>query len=405
MTRMIQYISTSKKNREMGEGKVVCSSISNPCALDEFEVNVINLNDPEIWKYSENSTQSINDIADFKNLRIMLDHSKKSKVLIIFPQNFNFKYGWSDYKRGHNHQKEIKNMLAHTSKIISVLARDELPILYESTQTKIENFTIRANFHFHVQSHKNAILSVKSNKITILVGEEQAYTTLNIENCEQLMSVLREIGFIQSKTDIPKWVLDLERFNDQELKQEVESCKSEIASLEAKKDVATDNITKNNLYKSILYTSGNELVDVVFEILEQILGFDSSEFVDKKNEDFLVKLVNISFIGEIKGIGSNVKSGNLSQLEVHYQNYLDNLSEKDEEENVKAMLIINHQRNKNLEKREAIHQTQIDLAKRNGSLIIETNTLLTIFEKFSSNELTQEEIKNLFINNTGLLII
>ena len=47
----------------------------------------------------------------------------------------------------------------------------------------------------------------------------------------------------------------------------------------------------------------------------------------------------------------------------------------------------------------------IELAKRNGSLIIETITLLKIFEKFKKEEITVEEIKKLLVEEIGLLQI
>lgn len=81
---------------------------------------------------------------------------------------------------------------------------------------------------------------------------------------------------------------------------------------------------------------------------------------------------------EIKGINSSVKSENISQLDVHYQGYIDENTEVDSDK-VRAILIINHQRNKPIESREPVHTRQIELAKRNRSLIVETITLLKLF--------------------------
>lgn len=107
------------------------------------------------------------------------------------------------------------------------------------------------------------------------------------------------------------------------------------------------------------------------------------------------------FIGEIKGVNHNVKSENISQLDVHYQGYLENHNE--EMENVHALLIMNHQKNKPIVDREPVHERQINLAKRNGSLIIETYILLKLFEKFKRNEMSQEECICILKQNTGIL--
>ena len=134
-----------------------------------------------------------------------------------------------------------------------------------------------------------------------------------------------------------------------------------------------------------------------------MLGCDLSEFHDKKKEDFNFKIGEKIFIGEIKGVTPNVKKANVSQLDVHVQEFLDENETADE--NVVALLIINHQRNKPLENREVVMEEQIKLAERNGSLIVETITLLKLFEQYLSNEKTREECIDILEDNKGLLSI
>ena len=164
---------------------------------------------------------------------------------------------------------------------------------------------------------------------------------------------------------------------------------------------AEDIMSQNERYKSILYTSGDKLVEVVLDILGQMLEYDFSAFEDKKKEDFLAEIGEDVFIGEIKGVNHNVKSENISQLDVHYQSYLED-SGKDEN-HVFALLIMNHQKNKDLTKREPVHENQVKLAKRNGSLIIDTFVLLKLFEKYKSEEISREYCMQLLKNNTGIL--
>ena len=57
----------------------------------------------------------------------------------------------------------------------------------------------------------------------------------------------------------------------------------------------------------------------------------SNVFDDQyKKEDFLIKLPSCTFIGEIKGVTSNVKYEHISQIELHYRGYLDLLAERKE---------------------------------------------------------------------------
>ena len=70
-----------------------------------------------------------------------------------------------------------------------------------------------------------------------------------------------------------------------------------------------------------------------------------------------------------------------------------------------ALLIINPQRSIEPDKRESIQQDQVSLAKRNGSLIIETSILLRMFEQYCSGNLSREDCWSLISENTGELIM
>ena len=124
-----------------------------------------------------------------------------------------------------------------------------------------------------------------------------------------------------------------------------------------------------------------------------------------KKEDFRIEKDNVVFIGEIKGINTNVKNENISQLEIHYQSYLDEIADKLQPTNVHAILIINPLRNRRVEDRDPVSEQQINLARRNGSLIIETKTLLKVFELFLNDKLSSEECVEVFANKTGILKI
>lgn len=98
-----------------------------------------------------------------------------------------------------------------------------------------------------------------------------------------------------------------------------------------------------------------------------------------------------------------MKYEHISQTEVHYRKYLDELEEKNAKENVKQLLIMNPFRNKSLEKREPVCSAQIELAIRNKCLIIETKVLLDVFEKFCNSDITSDKCIDVFRKRTGLL--
>lgn len=296
-------------------------------------------------------------------------------------------------------------MLKYLTDILGILYKPmkELKIVYENTQSKIDNKCVKSSFYFDWYGEEILTWSNESLKKTTIKLGEMLVSTLSINNYEELMGFLREIKMLENKEEFPEWMEGIKMFDDNEQLKTIEKNNEIIKDANDNISKAMDAINKNNRYKSILYTNGDELVEVVFEILEEMLGCDLSEFHDKKKEDFNFEIGEKIFIGEIKGVTPNVKKANVSQLDVHVQEFLDENETADE--NVVALLIINHQRNKPLENREVVMEEQIKLAERNGSLIVETITLLKLFEQYLSNEKTREECIDILEDNKGLLSI
>ena len=227
-------------------------------------------------------------------------------------------------------------------------------------------------------------------------------TTLKIVNADSLMNLLDGIGTLEKDEAAPKWISEIKMFDDIEQETKISEWQNEVEKIENHIECSQNKLADNVRLKSILYTSGDRLVEVVFKILEELMGCDLSGFVDNKKEDFLFEIDDNVFIGEIKGVRHNVKNENISQLDVHFQGYLDEHEEKDPN-SVKALLIMNHQNNKAPKDREPVKDTQINLAKRNGSLIIETTVLLKLLEEYRSGKKTREMIINMIKNSSGLL--
>ncbi len=413
---MIQIIAYDiDKYKEYSEEKYKLSKLGEIQALDDFELCVIDLSDEYIWRYKEDNPISINYCRDLLTLKEAIINRKKSKILIVLPQNVTFYYNYNyHYNSGYKFDSsiQIKDNKENVMQIISKFLYDigSLRISYEKTNTKVDDIVISADFNFiDVKLTKFApvTFSNNSNKITTVKNENVFLTTLNISKDERIVSILidKYCRYEDEKQSVPEWVYNVNFFNDEELKDKKEENSSKIKQLEDKNLALDKELSKNLAYKSILYTNGDELVKVVLEMLDEILDYDSSEFVDNKREDFLIKKEDITFVGEIKGLSSAVKNENVSQLDVHVQSYIDDLQKEDIEEDVKGLLIINHQRNKSLEDRQEVHEHQKKLAIRNGSLIIETITLLKIYEKYKLGNITKEECKKLFKDNIGLLEI
>lgn len=401
---MIQILNYSGENRKLCGNGVKVNSIHDAESLDSHEINVIDLTDKYIWRNVGNNTRSINSIADLKSLSIMLSNSYKSKNVILLPQNLKFLSNMG-YDNKYLHEYELKDMIGDIKEILGKLYTpiQNLNLVYENTQSQIENKNLLASFYFNVEGENVLTRSIGSLKPTTIILNEMVISTLLIENYEELIDFLRTTKLVEDKQEVPGWMEEIKMFDDNIQLQIIEKNNETIKDANDSISKAMEVINKNKRYKSILYTNGDELVEEVFEILKEMLGCDLSDFYDKKREDFKFEIGGKTFIGEIKGITPNVKKANVSQLDVHVQEFLD--ENKDIKGDVVALLIINHQRNKSLEDREPVMEDQIKLAERNGSLIVETITLLKLFEQYLNKVKTREECITILEKNKGLLRI
>lgn len=403
MIQMLTY--TGKENKLKGKD-VVLNSLHDAHSLDEFEINIIDLSDENVWANNGKYNSSVNDIKDFKSISFMLKNSDRAQNIIFFPQNVTFYYDKPVYENKFLRSCELKDMIYHlTGSILPEIlhAIDSLEIIYENTSTIVGQKKFPAAFFFNNPEVEVLTKSDKSEKPTTIKMDDTIISTLKIKSYEELMLFLKELKLLNDKQELPEWVQEVKMFDDEKQMKIIEENNQTIENANCNISKALEVINKNNRYKSILYTNGDELVEVVFEILQEMLGCDLSEFTDKKKEDFNFTINEKTFVGEIKGVTPNAKKTNVSQLDVHVQEYLETHDVK--EENIVALLIINHQRNKPLSEREPVHNEVINHAKRNGSLIVETITLLKMFEKYLAGELMDEECINAFVSNIGLLTI
>lgn len=403
---MIQVATYSGEEVKYNLEEIEQYSLHDIRSLDEYEINVIDLGDPLLWQYEGTGCRSINDISDFVSISSMICGSTLSKIIIFLPQNLDYLYHWDGVRERYRYKNNLKDMLDHLT--LDILPKlypkfADLVLSYENTTSYIGNKSYEAAFCFRNIDHA-IIKSQRSNKSTVIKMGEIILSTLKINDGNDLLALLNEIGLLGSKEDVPAWMNEIKMFDDMIQETKIVDCEGKIEELQQEISISKNSLNSNMRLKSALYTNGDELVGVVFEILEEMLGCDLSHFIDEKKEDFLFEINNTIFIGEIKGVNHNVKSQNVTQLDVHYQSYLDE-HEDVNEDSVKALLIINHQKNKPIPEREPIKDMQVNLAERNGSLIIETYTLLKLLEKYRTGALTREQILIMLKETKGMLFI
>ncbi|MBQ3007137.1 MAG: hypothetical protein IJD78_06210 [Clostridia bacterium] len=408
----IQIISYSTQNIKCEGYNIDCSTLNAPKAFDAYDVNIINLQSKGIWENNKDSKAGINQINDFESLGKLISTRKKSQVIVLLPQNYDFYYDYYSPSKKYYKALPLKDMLdILKSHILSKLFVgnwiSHFDFIFGITQTLCNSSLFTADFSFETTSSDVLTKSKTSaNKTTIKLKNNIILSTLHFDRFDiKLKDFLMCIGVDSTKEEIPEWLKTVELFDDKKQTETVELAAKEIEALKLKIDEANKKLEENLVYKRALVDNGQALVNIVFDMLEKMLGYDLSDFEDENKEDFLIKLNDVTFIGEIKGITSNIKSENVSQVDVHYQSYLDKLREDHVTEEVKPILIINSFRTKPITEREAVHHIQIDLAIRNGSLIITTYELLKLFEAYLNNQTTSSKIIEVFKTKTGLFSV
>ena len=387
---------------------ITFSPLSAPRALDDFDVNIVDLSSVGIWRCYEDTCGKVDCLCDLQTICQMVRSRQRAIVIYVFPQNIRYKYRMEYDRVNGSLSKALKDMLEEMYKytITAAIPRytNYAKIFYEKTETDVGGYKYNADFCFNYNDDV-ITRSCKSKKNTTVIIEDLIYaTTLNItQNIDGLKHYISVLFPEREQPEAPEWMNGICFGDDVEQREKIAVYEEKIKEASDQIEAAKAKLKQNDRVKSILYANGDHLVSVVFEILEKLLDCDLSEFVDKKKEDFLIKKSSCTFIGEIKGVTSNVKHEHISQIELHYRGYLDRLDDEGISESEKQLLIINPFRSKPLDQREPVHKEQITLAERNGCLIIETHTLMRMYENYCLGLLTAQRCEEIFAKCTGVL--
>lgn len=401
----IQYISNIKKNYYSFH----CSDFTNFDNIDMFEFTIVDLSSADIWDGITWDHGKLKVEEKFKQLHEAISNSLEKHIIFLLPQNLE----WINVE-GLNRSRliaDIRPTFKNALRRICFLD-DSFDFAMVRGTTSLKNGTVlKSDFIFKTDPSYFASLTENnySKQLTTVKNyySEIIYTFLDLQNENEVSSFLETIGIQFQQDNIPAWLKEYQWFTDKELHSILNKNNDELKRIEQSSLECKNKLQNNNHFKSILSSTGDDLCLVVFEILEEILGIETKDFVDKKLQDLDFALGESIFLVEIKGINTNVKSSNIGQLEQHELRYKELLEEKQTllPETIKKLLIINHQRLKSIHEREPINNEQIHFAKQKQVLIIETNTLLTILEQYRNKNLSREEIINKISSSVGLLVL
>lgn len=388
MTNKIQII-TYPPIATVNFSNMTLSKFNEFYALDSFDYNLISLNIDQLLNYSSSSNM-FNNENDFQSLKTNLNDSDDCKIIVALPQNLKNSNG-----------REIKNNLkvvyAHIRKFYSLT---EFQLIFGKNNTEIKDKELSADFYLSNFPNDCEIITKNNNgNVTTIEHENIVYTTLDFKNEDEIFSFIKIIEEFNDDVEEPDWFKDVEMFDDVEQKQLIEENTAKINELTSENEVARNKLDENNKYKSILYKQSKPLEEGVRLILQELLDYDLSDFEDIGEEDFLIEFEEVTFIGEIKGVGKNITNNHLSNLDVHFTRR----QGKVENENLQPILIANRFINRAPEDREPVNHKQIELAEtKYECLIIDSYELLKLYETFKNGEIDTREIINRFEEEMGL---
>ena len=401
----IQYINY---NGSFTSNLFKINKLNSPESFDDYDINILDLSDKNIWTNNSSSTQNLNCISDINSIATMIKKTK-NKILVVLPQNILFRFDSRttyDKTQVFQQSKELKNNISLLNNIIEVLLGSKFNnswLIYNKTKSKIDNEIISCDFVFQNVTNEQAVtVSTTKTSVTTINYLGKHFTTLNLKTEDNFMSLLKELKWMSAEeTEVPGWIMNEYFLNDFELVDKKQRIKKELENLNNEIKIIDENLKQNLFYKSILYKTGDGLIDVVNIMLKELVNYNYEKFVDKKEEDFLFENNQKFFIGEIKGINSNIKRSNVTQAATHRNLFLE--VEGNENKVVYAIAIINRQRTLAPSERDNVSEDVINLAKLNNVLIITVETLLHLFEMFKKQKITKEEIIKLLSDNVGML--
>lgn len=403
--KKIQIITYNPKNFSCLDQGIDINNFNNLKSLDNYEINVFDLNNDHIWinrsKIEGAPTGDLVLSNDLISIEKMIFNRRETKILVCLPQNLNYTYEYYDKK----YFCELKNIINIMKSVLKQITNVDInDLYYENTYTEINGMNIQGAFVF--PDYEDSITKSKdSRKNTTINKYDIIFTALNLfeeKNTDVLVEFLKHIGVIDKPIEYPKWLQEYKFNDDQQLQDTIENAEAEIKKLNQKIFDSKNKLAENMKYKSILVTNSDELTKVIYDILEYIFEINLSTFVDEKKEDFLFDKEGICYIGEIKGVTSNIKSEHISQLDVHYYALQDRLEEDGIQKKIKKILIMNYERNREISNRNEVHKTQIELASRNNTLIIDTLNLLQLYEKLLKGNISKQEAIDYINSKIGL---
>lgn len=253
-----------------------------------------------------------------------------------------------------------------------------------------------------IKNTKNCYI-MRNENVSIIHDVKECFVGPKAERMEQITITYMNLLQITTIAQKPKWINNIRILNDNIIQDELNTLDEEIKKLKLAKLEKEMMLSSNEEYKKVLYSSGDELVDVVEKILIEMLSIPI-DGLDRKKQDLYFKLDGINVLAEVKGVNDPFQRDNISQAKRHVTDFANEngIYGEDVNKTCKGLLIINPYRKQDLKEKlakEFYSKEVIKDAKFENICTLDTYTLLNYYSKWRNNN-KSIDLKSIILNNT-----
>lgn len=253
-----------------------------------------------------------------------------------------------------------------------------------------------------IKNTKNCYI-MRNENVSIIHDVKECFVGPKAERMEQITITYMNLLQITTIAQKPKWINNIRILNDNIIQDELNTLDEEIKKLKLAKLEKEMMLSSNEEYKKVLYSSGDELVDVVEKILIEMLSIPIDD-LDRKKQDLYFKLDGINVLAEVKGVNDPFQRDNISQAKRHVTDFANEngIYGEDVNKTCKGLLIINPYRKQDLKEKlakEFYSKEVIKDAKFENICTLDTYTLLNYYSKWRNNN-KSIDLKSIILNNT-----
>lgn len=325
---------------------------------------------------------------NYEKNKLFFDNLEKQKKPLIFvyhannnPEDFGMKFLANKYK--------IKFQISDCS-VLDTPNWNYSPATYSNYDEAYSMFSTTCKGICCVRNTKQFYI-MKKNNIIIMHDPNIRYYGQNQLDVSRMPNMIKYIlqTSEEESNEIVDWLDKVNILDDIKLNLKLLQNKEKIDELLNEQSLLKEKQNQNDFYKSILYSSGDKLVEVVEKILEEMLEI-SIDDKDLKKQDLYFKLNDKNILVEIKGVNHPFQRDNISQVKRHIKDYADEheIYGADVEKLCKGVLIINpyslHDLKDKISK-EFYSKEVIADAEYEKICTIDTLTLLNYYSKWKHN--------------------